>query len=69
MVSRAFRIVWWCSVLAGKLKVVVIFKAIQVCWTWCDRELQFWVFLLARLVEPERQLGSVTSTFAPETCL
>lgn len=43
MVSRASRIVWWCSVLAGKLKVV-IFKAIQVCWTWCDRELQFWGF-------------------------
>lgn len=45
------------------------FKAIQVCWLWCDWDLQFGSFLLVSLVELERQLGSVCSVFAPETCL
>lgn len=64
MVSRALRTAWLCSVLADKLKVVVIFKAIQVYWTWRERELQFWGFLLVCPVEPERQLGNIASRFA-----
>lgn len=43
----------------------MIFKTIQVYWTWCDR-IAFLGFLLVCLVAPERQLGR---TFGPETCL